>query len=202
MRLGQEIQKVLRQEVISRSPTPRLTLRRRRAFARSLAAMVVAGALTLSAAEAMAEVVILPEPSTQPAGTWLDRLLGEGGLDGWIQKIRNQITEPLFWFGLGAQAMFFMRFFWQWIVSERRGHSTVPIAFWYFSLGGGIAMLIYAILRADLVIMLGQMMACVIYIRNLMLIYQQAAERRRLGLPRARLRSEVEGDHQTPETRP
>ena len=158
--------------------------------------LVVAIGLTviLCADVALAERVTSSAPAAQSADTWLDRLLGEGGLDGWIQKIRNEVAKPLFWFGMGAQAMFFMRFFWQWIVSERRGHSTIPIAFWFFSLAGGVAMLVYATLRADPVIMLGQALACVIYVRNLMLIYQQAAERRRKGLPHTKLRSEVEGD--------
>jgi len=114
---------------------------------------------------------------------------------GWWDRLLRQLTEPLFWFGIGAQAMFFMRFFWQWIVSERRHHSTVPIAFWYFSLAGGAAMFIYACLRADLVIMLGQALACLIYARNLMLIYGQATRRRRAGLPAGHLRSAVDGEN-------
>ena len=118
-----------------------------------------------------------------------------GGFHGWWGNLIDQLTSPLFWFGIGAQAMFFLRFFWQWIVSERRHHSTVPIAFWYFSLAGGTAMFIYACLRADLVIMLGQSLACLIYVRNLMLIYGQAARRRRAGLPPARLRSAVNGEN-------
>lgn len=95
----------------------------------------------------------------------------------------EQITSPLFWFGMGAQTLFFCRFVVQWIVSERRKKSTVPIVFWYFSLAGGLAMLTYGFLRHDLVIMFGQALACFIYTRNLMLIRAHANRRRRAGLP-------------------
>ena len=113
----------------------------------------------------------------------------------WLDKVVLEITSPLFWFGLSAQAMFFGRFVWQWIVSERRGHSTIPIAFWYFSLAGGLAMFLYGFLLPNLVIMLGQLLACAIYARNLMLIYGQAKRRTLAGLPRVRLRSEVTGEN-------
>ena len=78
--------------------------------------------------------------------------------------------------GLIAQGMFFMRFFVQWIISERHGKSTVPVMFWIFSVLGGMMLLIYATHRRDIVIMLGQAGGLIIYIRNLMLIYK---ERRR-----------------------
>lgn len=125
---------------------------------------------------------------------WLDRFFGEGGIRGWVEDVWGEVTRPLFWFGMGAQAMFFMRFVWQWIVSERRGHSTVPIAFWYFSLVGGAAMFIYAVLKRDPVIMSGQALAVVIYTRNLMLIYRQAERRKESGMRVGKLRSEVEGE--------
>jgi lipid-A-disaccharide synthase-like uncharacterized protein len=118
--------------------------------------------------------------------TWLmpERVpAADGRLGYWLNELSGQLISPLFWFGIIAQCMFFMRFFWQWLVSERRKRSTVPIVFWYFSLAGGMCMFIYGCLRPDLVIMLGQALACVIYIRNLMLIYQRAQSRKRAGLP-------------------
>ena len=51
--------------------------------------------------------------------------------------------------GFAGQAMFFGRFLIQWIVSERRGESTVPPAFWWMSLAGGLIVLCYAIFRRD-----------------------------------------------------
>ncbi|WP_439104051.1 lipid-A-disaccharide synthase N-terminal domain-containing protein [Celeribacter marinus] len=83
-----------------------------------------------------------------------------------------------FWWvmvGLTGQVMFTMRFLVQWVVSERSRKSVIPVAFWYFSLGGGMILLSYAIWRKDPVFILGQSTGMVIYLRNLWLIY---AERR------------------------
>jgi lipid-A-disaccharide synthase-like uncharacterized protein len=78
-----------------------------------------------------------------------------------------------FWWvmiGFVGQLLFSMRFLIQWIMSERARQSVMPIAFWYFSLAGGIVLLTYAIYRRDPVFILGQGMGLVVYIRNLWLI--------------------------------
>ena len=111
-----------------------------------------------------------------------------------ITDFMEQARSPLFWFGMCAQALFLARFLAQWIVSERRKRSTVPVAFWYLSIAGGLSLFVYALLKRDPVIMLGQILACVIYARNLMLIYKHAANRRRSGLPPAALESVANGD--------
>jgi lipid-A-disaccharide synthase-like uncharacterized protein len=80
-----------------------------------------------------------------------------------------------FWviFGLLGQLMFFLRFFMQWIVSERKKQSIIPIHFWYFSIGGSLILLAYSIHRQDPVFILGQSTGLFIYIRNLILIYRK-----------------------------
>jgi lipid-A-disaccharide synthase-like uncharacterized protein len=82
-----------------------------------------------------------------------------------------------FWlaFGLVAQLLFTARFLVQWISSERAGQSVVPMAFWFFSMGGGLMTLIYGIVKREPVIILGQSMATLIYIRNIMLIVKNRA---------------------------
>ncbi|HNX74423.1 MAG TPA: lipid-A-disaccharide synthase N-terminal domain-containing protein [Candidatus Rifleibacterium sp.] len=72
--------------------------------------------------------------------------------------------------GLLGQLLFSMRFFVQWLASERQKKSIIPISFWYFSIGGSFLLLAYAIKRQDPVFILGQSMGFVIYIRNLVLI--------------------------------
>ena len=73
-------------------------------------------------------------------------------------------------FGLCAQFLFAMRFMVQWIASERAGRSVIPVAFWFFSVAGGLLTLVYGIHRRDAVIILGQVLSLVIYGRNIMLI--------------------------------
>ena len=77
--------------------------------------------------------------------------------------------------GFAAQGLFFGRFFVQWLASEQKGESTVPLAFWIFSVLGGSLLLVYAIHQKDEVFILGQAGGLAIYCRNLMLIYKKGA---------------------------
>ncbi len=92
----------------------------------------------------------------------------------WLERVFhvNSMGE-LAWvlFGLVAQLMFTARFLVQWIASERAKDSVMPVAFWYFSLAGGVMLLSYALYRADPVFILGQGLGVIIYMRNLWLIY-------------------------------
>jgi len=72
--------------------------------------------------------------------------------------------------GFTGQAMFTMRFVVQWIASERKRKSTIPLAFWYFSLAGGVVLFSYAVYRRDPVFILGQSFGIFIYLRNLYFI--------------------------------
>ena len=82
------------------------------------------------------------------------------------------MTQNGIWIGVGflGQAFFTSRFLVQWIISERRRESVIPIAFWWLSLLGGGTLLAYAIWRKDPVFILGQGTGLVVYIRNLILI--------------------------------
>lgn len=72
--------------------------------------------------------------------------------------------------GFVAQGLFTMRFVVQWIASERARKSVIPVAFWFFSIGGGILLLIYALYRRDPVFIAGQSLGLVVYFRNLYFI--------------------------------
>lgn len=82
-------------------------------------------------------------------------------------------TRDLIWLSIGliAQLSFSMRFLVQWISSEKARKSVVPVAFWWFSICGGILLLAYGIYRGEPVIILGQSFGLVVYIRNLWLIH-------------------------------
>ena len=75
--------------------------------------------------------------------------------------------------GFGGQFLFAMRFIIQWITSEGAKKSVIPVVFWYFSIGGGSVLLLYAIWRQDPVIIAGQGLGLFIYARNLFFINRE-----------------------------
>lgn len=75
--------------------------------------------------------------------------------------------------GFGGQFLFAMRFIIQWIKSEGAKKSVIPLAFWYFSIGGGSVLLLYAIWRQDPVIICGQGLGLFIYARNLYFVFRE-----------------------------
>jgi len=79
------------------------------------------------------------------------------------------MTTDQIWLAVGflRQAFFSARFLIQWIASERLRKSVVPRAFWYFSIGGGMTLLLYALWRRDPVFILGQGAGLFVYARNL-----------------------------------
>ena len=84
------------------------------------------------------------------------------------------------WVGVLAQLLFTARFVVQWVASERAGRSVVPLAFWLFSIGGGILLLVYALFRRDPVFILGQAFGVWVYARNLdFVLRERRAERLR-----------------------
>jgi lipid-A-disaccharide synthase-like uncharacterized protein len=80
-----------------------------------------------------------------------------------------------FWLAIGflGQGLFSIRFVVQWLKSERMKRSVVPLAFWYFSLAGGITLFVYSLHRSDPVFIVGQGLGIFIYLRNLWLIYRE-----------------------------
>lgn len=82
------------------------------------------------------------------------------------------MSQATTWIVIGfvGQALFSARFLLQWLASERARRSVIPTAFWYFSLGGSMVLLAYAIHRADPVFIVGQATGLAIYLRNLYLI--------------------------------
>ncbi|MHC1726344.1 MAG: lipid-A-disaccharide synthase N-terminal domain-containing protein [Syntrophobacteraceae bacterium] len=91
------------------------------------------------------------------------------------QVIKWCLDNYLLILGFIGQGFFSARFLAQWIASEKQRKSVVPLSFWYFSVGGGALLLIYAILRKDPVFILGQGAGLIIYARNLYLIHKEHA---------------------------
>jgi len=86
--------------------------------------------------------------------------------------------QPVGWLLLGfaGQALFSARFLVQWVHSERHKQSLIPVAFWYFSLAGGITLFAYALHIGDPVFILGQSVGVLIYSRNLYFIHKGSDE--------------------------
>ena len=92
----------------------------------------------------------------------------------------NELSNLEFFFliiGFVGQGLFASRFIVQWIYSEKKGVSYIPIIFWYLSIFGGLGLLTYAIFRKDPVIISGQLFGIFIYLRNLILIYRKRNEK-------------------------
>ena len=79
------------------------------------------------------------------------------------------------WLAVGflGQALFSARFLVQWLKSEKEKKSVFPIAFWYFSIAGGITLLAYAVYRKAPVFILGQLSGLLIYFRNLYFVFYE-----------------------------
>ena len=75
--------------------------------------------------------------------------------------------------GFAAQGLFTMRFLVQWLASERAGRSVIPLAFWWFSIAGGLLLLVYALYRKDPVFIAGQGFGVFVYLRNLYFVLRE-----------------------------
>ena len=94
-----------------------------------------------------------------------------GSLDALLTHFRIDFWALV---GLVGQAIFFTRFLVQWRESEKRGESFVPVAFWYFSIAGGLITLVYTIRIGSLPLTVGQVVGLFVYFRNLHLIRRKS----------------------------
>lgn len=69
--------------------------------------------------------------------------------------------------GLVGQTVFSGRFLLQWIYSEYKRRSVIPMAFWHASIIGALLLLCYACYKKDPVFIVGQASGLLIYWRNL-----------------------------------
>ena len=94
-----------------------------------------------------------------------------------LQQILTELRQGGLWLALGftGQLIFATRFVVQWIASERKGRSVVPIHFWYLSIAGSVLLLTFALHErsvrgGELVWIFGQSFNIFVYVRNLMLL--------------------------------
>ena len=92
-------------------------------------------------------------------------------------SIGQQPEQLMVIIGFAGQGLFAMRFIIKWLTSEKQARSVIPLAFWYFSIGGGAVLLLYALWRKDPVIICGQGLGLFIYVRNLYLISKSGQQK-------------------------
>jgi lipid-A-disaccharide synthase-like uncharacterized protein len=82
------------------------------------------------------------------------------------------LTRETLWLlvGFAGQVAFTGRFVLQWLYSEYKKRSVIPVSFWYLSIVGSTLLLAYAIYREDPVFIAGQAFGSIVYFRNLQLI--------------------------------
>ncbi|MEG0795062.1 MAG: lipid-A-disaccharide synthase N-terminal domain-containing protein [Odoribacter sp.] len=91
-----------------------------------------------------------------------------------INQFFNNESIPLWLiiFGSLGQIIFTLRFVYQWIYSQKRHQSILPLGFWLISLTGSIIIVSYAFVRRDPVLILGQSTGLIVYSRNIWILYQ------------------------------
>lgn len=93
-----------------------------------------------------------------------------------MEKIGEILAQGIgFWevVGFAGLVVFSSRFVIQWIVSERRRESVIPVSFWYLSIIGSLLLLAYAVVKGDPVFILSYLFNGFIYVRNLFLIHSR-----------------------------
>jgi lipid-A-disaccharide synthase-like uncharacterized protein len=83
---------------------------------------------------------------------------------------KEHIAPVLMALGIISQVLFTLRFVYQWIYSERRKESMLPMGFWILSFTGSFLIFIYAIFRKDPVLFIGHLSGLVAYSRNIFIL--------------------------------
>ena len=83
---------------------------------------------------------------------------------------KEHISTLLMILGVVSQVLFTLRFIYQWIYSEKRKESILPLGFWLMSLAGSSLIFIYAIYRKDPVLFLAHLSGLIVYSRNIYIL--------------------------------
>ena len=90
--------------------------------------------------------------------------------------IEWHVWKVVGWIG---NAVFFSRFFVQWVATEKRKQVIIPISFWWLSLTGSVLLLAYGIHLRDSVFFFAYAFTWIPYIRNIVIHYRNKAAQRR-----------------------
>jgi lipid-A-disaccharide synthase-like uncharacterized protein len=90
--------------------------------------------------------------------------------------IEWHVWKVVGWMG---NAVFFSRFFVQWIATEKRQQVVIPVSFWWLSLTGSVLLLTYGIHQRDSVFIFAYAFTWIPYIRNIVIYQRNRANQRR-----------------------
>jgi lipid-A-disaccharide synthase-like uncharacterized protein len=85
------------------------------------------------------------------------------------------IPQWLLWLGIVSQVLFTLRFVYQWLYSEKKKESHLPMGFWLLSVIGASLILLYAVFREDPVLLFGHGAGLLVYLRNIIILRKQDA---------------------------
>ena len=120
------------------------------------------------------------------AGTDFTDLLNSPDLHSFKGYVWKIISTPFLRFdwwdvvGLFGQMLFFSRFIVQWIASEKKKRTIIPVSFWYFSISGAIISLFYFVHIGKLPLIAAGLASLVIYGRNLHIWFRRRIDRKGL----------------------
>jgi lipid-A-disaccharide synthase-like uncharacterized protein len=92
----------------------------------------------------------------------LDKLFRNENIPTWLLTL-----------GIVAQLVFIFRFVYQWLSSEKKKSSHLPLGFWVISLTGSLLILTYSIYRVDKVLFIAHAVGMFVYARNIYLLRKQ-----------------------------
>ncbi len=97
-------------------------------------------------------------------------------------KNENNPLLLMIW-GITAQIIFISRFFYQWIYSENRKESILPLGFWIISICGSSMNFLYGVFRLDPVLVAAHSLGMFVYLRNILIHYNKRSLFSRLNIP-------------------
>lgn len=108
-----------------------------------------------------------------PLGPILAVAVALGSVPVMIFWREEALGSSWFFFGLFGTAVYYSRFPVQWVASERRRESVMPMSFWVLSLCGSFLLLVYSVARGNIPFLIGFIFNGIPYVRNMMLIQRR-----------------------------
>jgi lipid-A-disaccharide synthase-like uncharacterized protein len=84
----------------------------------------------------------------------------------------SNISDPIVAIGAVGQLMLNLRYVYQWIYSEKKNESVLPVGFWIISATASAMIISYSWFRNDPVLLVSQGLGIFIYVRNIIIHFR------------------------------